>query len=804
MQSDTDRWKRSNYRTAIRRWTMSATGVLLLVAVGMIGCVGPMSPLPDNTEQRGAVLKGYAYNPNGANTDIEITLEPAVDGQSRTVVTELSKNATTLSLPEELVTWAAEDGYYDFSGVPNGRYLAHASTRDGRLHAFHRNIAMKGDTKIIVIPVMILGPVGNISGNATFEDEITHDGIMVYAAGTSYIAVTDAEGNYTITNVPKGDDYTVMFAVGQHVAPYADLVSVTAGETTELANVILDPDSTEPDESTSWHTGNGEPGAELGEQGDLYLDIDSGDVYEKTTEGWQYLMNLTGPQGPAGEDGADGTDGADGANGISIVWKGEHAEPPAVAVENWAYYNLEDGVAYIWDGDSWEILAQDGQDGDVGADGADGVSIAWQGTFAEHPTGAQLNWAYYNSTDGISYIYDGSSWHVLAMDGEDGGFAIEEVDKLLASDGAEGDRFGIEVAISGDYAIVGAYGDDYNGYRTGSAYVFERGGGSWIQVAKLTAGDGAEGDYFGTAVAISGDYAIVGAYNDDDNGSNSGSAYVFERGGGSWAQVAKLTAGDGAEGDYFGIAVAISGDYAIVGAYSDDDNGSASGSAYVFERGGGSWTQVAKLTAGDGAELDHFGFPVAISGYYAVVGATSDDDNGSNSGSAYVFEWDGTSWSQAAKLTAGDGAEEDRFGTAVAISGDYAIVSARYDDDNGDGSGSAYVFKRGGASWSQAAKLTAGDGAEFDNFGIAVGLSGDYAIVGAQFDNDNGSASGSAYVFERAGASWSQVAKLTAEDGDGGDYFGSTVAISGDYAIVGAFDDEDNGQRSGSAYVFEW
>jgi hypothetical protein len=785
----------------MRKHALNSAGVLVFAALLLVGCMDFFSPVPNDNEQLGAILIGYAYNLGGENTDIEITLEPVVAAQSRSVVMELSTNATARSLPEELATWAAEDGYYEFSGVPDGRYIAHASTRDGCLHAFHRNIIMKNDTKIIVIPVIILGPVGNISGNAAFEDEITHDGIMVYAAGTSYIAMTDADGNYTITNVPEGDDYMVMFAVGQHLAPYPDLVSVTAGETSELANVVLDPNSTEPDEATSWHIGNGEPGSELGEQGDLYLDIDSGDVYEKTTEGWQYLMNLTGPQGPAGEDGEDGADGADG---VSISWQGTFTSHPENPELNWAYYNSTDGKSYIYDGAQWQILAQDGVSGTDGADGLDGVSVQWQGTFESHPENPQLNWAYYNSAEGISYVYDGSTWHVLAMDGEDAEMPIEIVDKLLASDGAAWDEFGCTVAISENYAIVGAEGDDDNGYSSGSAYIFERTGLSWNQAVKLTPADGAEGDRFGAAVAISGSYAIVGAYWNDGNEAASGSAYIFERGNyGNWSQAAKLTPEDGAGGDHFGEAVAISGDYAIIGALFDDDNGYESGSAYIFERDvDGYWVQAAKLTPADGAADDRFGAAVAVSGDYAIVGAYGDDDYGSRSGSAYVFERTGGSWNQVAKLTPADGAASDEFATSVAISGNYAIAGAHYHDDNEINSGSAYVFERADGNWSQAAKLTAGDGALNDYFGIAVAISGSCAIVGASFDDDNGPNSGSAYVFERGSyGSWTQTAKLIPADGAGGDSFGGAVAISENYAIVAASTDDDNGEVSGSAYI---
>ncbi len=195
-----------------------------------------------------------------------------------------------------------------------------------------------------------------------------------------------------------------------------------------------------------------------------------------------------------------------------------------------------------------------------------------------------------------------------------------------------------------------------------------------ISEFKITAFDGAGFDWFGNSVSISGDYVVVGAKFDNDNGPSSGSAYLFKRTGTSWAQEAKILPSDGAAGDWFGFSVSISGDYALVGARADDDNGSASGSAYVFKRTGTSWAQEAKLLPSDGAIEDRFGYSVSISGDYAVVGAWLDDDNGDRSGSAYIFKRSGTSWAQEANLLPSDGAASDQFGVSVSISGDYAVV----------------------------------------------------------------------------------------------------------------------------------
>ena len=374
--------------------------------------------------------------------------------------------------------------------------------------------------------------------------------------------------------------------------------------------------------------------------------------------------------------------------------------------------------------------------------------------------------------------------------------------KITADDGATNDNFGLTVSISGDYAIVGAWRHIDNGNDVGSAYVFKRTGTSWAQEAKLLPTDGASGDHFGVSVSISGDYAVVGAYWDDDNGGNSGSAYVFKRTGTSWAQEAKILPTDGAFSDHFGYSVSISGDYAIVGAHRNDDNGSKSGSAYLFKRTGTSWAQESKLLPSDGVDFDFFGWSVSISGDYAIVGAYQDDDNGGNSGSAYLFKRTGTSWAQEAKLLPTDGAALDQFGWSVSLYGDYAVVGAKWHDDNGPSTGSAYVFKRTGTSWAEEAKLLASDAALIDEFGFSVSLYGDYAVVGAWNDDDNGDASGSAYLFKRTGTSWAEEAKLLASDGAVLDQFGISVSIYGDYAIVGAEFHDDNGTDAGSAYLF--
>jgi uncharacterized repeat protein (TIGR01451 family) len=382
--------------------------------------------------------------------------------------------------------------------------------------------------------------------------------------------------------------------------------------------------------------------------------------------------------------------------------------------------------------------------------------------------------------------------------------------KLIAVDGAGSDAFGYSTALSGDTALVGALNATVNDHaRQGAAYVFTRVGTAWIFQQKLTALDGAAYDNFGFRVALSGDTALVGADAAVVSGNGEqGAAYVFTRSGITWSQQQKLTASDGAAGDIFGSSTALSGDTALVGAWEATVNGHlGQGAAYVFTRSGATWSQHQKLTASDGAAGDVFGYSAALSGDTALVGAIfAKVGSNSDQGAAYVFTRSGTTWSQQQKLTASDGASYDRFGNSAALSGDTALVGAvnAKIGSNSD-QGAAYVFTRSGTTWSQQQKLTAADGAASDNFGYSVALSGNTALVGADGATVNGHAEqGAAYLFNRSGTTWSQQQKLIASDGATDDSFGFSAALSGDTALVGAPSATVNGHAlAGAAYTFE-
>jgi hypothetical protein len=403
--------------------------------------------------------------------------------------------------------------------------------------------------------------------------------------------------------------------------------------------------------------------------------------------------------------------------------------------------------------------------------------------------------------------------------------------KIVASDGQTADRFGASLAISSDVSttIIGAPGvEDPNGDGTGSAYVFSSGGGSWTQRAKLASEDGDPSAAFGRSVAVSDDgaTAIFGAPGDQPNDGRAGAAYVFSSGGDAWTQEAKLTGEDEYTFDAFGWSVAISGDgsTAIIGDRMDQGSNESSavtnpvGEAYVFARRGGSWSREAKLSPNtvDPNEVGvMFGDAVDVSndGSTAIVGARrGDDSNGTRTGAAYVYSNTGGSWTEVATLVSSDGETDDYFGESVVLSSDgsTAIIGARRDNtSNGQAAGSAYVFSARGSGWIQEAKLTASNGTRYERFGWSVAMSdgGSTATIGAPGRRvPSVSHAGSVYVFSSAGGSWTQEAKLTANDGDPDDYFGDSVALSsaGPTAIIGASGDEDpNGIRAGSAYVFE-
>lgn len=370
-------------------------------------------------------------------------------------------------------------------------------------------------------------------------------------------------------------------------------------------------------------------------------------------------------------------------------------------------------------------------------------------------------------------------------------------DPLVASDGAKDNGFGEAVAVSGDTAIIGAYGARV---RIGGAYAMVRTGSTWAQQGPpLSASDAGYPFEFGDAVALSGNTAIIGAPN-QKVGANTvqGAAYAFVRSGTTWTEQAKFLAADGAATDNFSWAVAIEGDTAAIGAPGSDPYGSV----YVFVRTGSTWTQQGpRLVPSDGLTAGDFGKAVALSGDTLVVGApgTSIGTRGA-AGSVYVFVRSGTTWTQQGeRLVGADIASGgEYFGWAVAASGNTLLVGSQGARSPNVRQGAAYVFTRSGTTWTQqGARLVANDGATEDRFGWSVALAGDTAAVGAPQAGE-----GSAYVFTRSGTAWTQTEpKLTTSLT--GAFFGGSVSLSSNTLLVGApYANVGQTEAQGTAFAF--
>ncbi|MDY7108559.1 MAG: FG-GAP repeat protein [Planctomycetota bacterium] len=383
-----------------------------------------------------------------------------------------------------------------------------------------------------------------------------------------------------------------------------------------------------------------------------------------------------------------------------------------------------------------------------------------------------------------------------------------EAAKLMPDDGHAGQFFGADVAVRGDVVLVGASYDVGSGAEAGAVYVYRRDGLTWIEEAKLLASDAEELDRFGSATAVDGTVALVGAWGDDDayqghQSCNSGAAYVFRRTGEGWVQEAKLLAPEPEWGDHVGYAVDLDGDIAVLGAPCDNDGGIVSGIVYVFRYEGGAWSCEATLNHPYPSAHDSFGYSVAVRGNRLMIGCTGDDDFGMDAGSVFVFEHDGSGWVEQAKLRASDVQDCDEFGTAVDASGDLLVVGARWNDVYGPGSGSAYVFGFDGGQWPEEARLLASDGATEDQFGFAVATNGQAVVVGAHRDDDLGIDSGSVYIFRDDGAAWFEHAKLLASDGRADDRLGASLAYDGPVVVAGAPRHDLNGENAGAAYIYD-
>lgn len=547
--------------------------------------------------------------------------------------------------------------------------------------------------------------------------------------------------------------------------------------------------------------------------------------------------------------------GAGGLFGISVAVNGDTAIVGAAGADA---LGSDSGAAYVFTRSSgiWTeqaILAA--SDTTVGDNFGWSVSLSGEtaviGAIGEDAT---------TSNSGAAYVFVGS------------GGAWAEQAKLAASDGSPGDSFGYSVSVSGDTAAVGAVSDDAPGMDSGSAYVFARDGAGWLETAHLIASDGVAGDWLGISVATSGETVVVGAVEDDSQFlDDTGSSYVFTLRSsngepcvedracasgfcadgvccgsvcdGECSACSAATKGGGIDGECGAVADGTDPDNECAplscgggacltscestsqcaqGHYCDpsskdcellaDDIGDRSACSAAPDLSAGSSPRwIVLLGAGIALVIlgRRRGAPASRSSGLALVigaaacGPAAPGDAGEPTRAAVSrLEADPVVTAEQAKLTAGDGEPGDIFGNRLAIDGDTAVVGAHLDDGQAMQSGSAHVFVRSGGAWAAQAKLTALDGADDAYFGASIALSGDTAVVGAPNSNGQGKGSGAAYVFVRSGDAWIQQAKLTASDEAAEDQFGASVVLAGETLVVGSPNSDTVANQSGSAYVF--
>ncbi len=382
--------------------------------------------------------------------------------------------------------------------------------------------------------------------------------------------------------------------------------------------------------------------------------------------------------------------------------------------------------------------------------------------------------------------------------------------KIEGSGLQQTDQFGISTGISGDWAVVGADGADDLAPTSGAAYVFARTSSGWVEQQRLKAGDPTDSAGFGHSVAIEGSTIAIGAPGATYQGmQNVGAVYIFDFSAGTWSQTIKLVPNDAGTNYALGYSVAMSGNRVIAGADYESHAGLHSGAAYIFECTAGTWSQAAKVVANDAAMSDLFGYSVALHGDLAVVGSVlADYANTNDVGAVYVYERQGAQWPQTQKLISPNPSGLQYYGISVGANADSILVGAGANNYALLHAGVTLVYQYTGTTWVQTQILTPADLAIDDFFGQSVAISGDHAVIGSNSD-DMPQASGAHYIFTEVGSTWIETGKCIAPDMIYGDAMGDVAAIDGTTILAG--EAQGDGAcptlpscNSGSAYFFEF
>lgn len=373
---------------------------------------------------------------------------------------------------------------------------------------------------------------------------------------------------------------------------------------------------------------------------------------------------------------------------------------------------------------------------------------------------------------------------------------------LVSSDLADGDRFGGSIAVSGDTAVIGAWTKDSPaGVDSGAVYVFQFVDGVWSGTQGLIPSQLDSVDYFGISVAIHNDVLVAGAASDCADGDWCGSAFVFRFDGSSWVEEAKLVASDAQQSDFF-THVAIWGNTILVGASAADClAGEDCGKAYVFEYDGATWTEVQVLEAPTPVADSEFGLDVALKEDTAVIAAPNGE-----SGSAHVFRFDGLTWQHEAMLTPSDSLPNDHFGSGVDVDDSIVVVGARTHGGCGTNCGASYVFRRSGSVWAEEQKFISDSPGSANYFGTSVAIERERIVVGSVKDEiGNVIGPGAAYVYEFDGLNWVKVMRLTRPGGELGDNLGGAMGMDARRLLVGGPEaDCDDGSKCGTIQGYDW
>ncbi|MBY0111222.1 MAG: FG-GAP repeat protein [Phycisphaerales bacterium] len=511
-------------------------------------------------------------------------------------------------------------------------------------------------------------------------------------------------------------------------------------------------------------------------------------VFQRTGTTWTQVAKLTASDSAANDNFGTCVD----LDGDTIV--------VGAPFKNGAITGLQAGAAYVYTKSAgvWS-LQQKITDLNGSAGDQFGSSVALQGDTAVF--GAPLDDVFF-ADRGSAQIFTRSAgiWTKRAT--------------LSPSDGTAFDTFGRSVAISNGTVAVGSPQNDLttNGNQ-GAIYVYTGSGASWTQQQKLTRTGPLVNDFFPTSLAIEGDTIVAGLQTYDGIvGSNQGAGLFFTRSAGVWSASELFQPSETQAGALFGASVGISDQFVVTGSFSYNRPGATgAGAAYAFRRISGEPNRTLLIAPPTPQENANFGNRMANDGIRLVVGALAEDGAaGADQGAAYVYRFQDESFVLEQKLLPADPAAGANFGAALAIDGTTIIVGAPKDPQAGFGAGAAYVFTFNGVTWSQQAKLTASDGTALDAFGTSVAISGDRALIGAPNDNIpisliNQVSAGSACFFARSGSTWSQVSKVSLSAPSTNDFFGAAVAIEGDSALIGVPGYDTTGiNNRGALFLYRW